>query len=113
MAGEPEILGAATMGAGPDIDHATEAVMTLIRYGLSAERGVLGIDKLADGDRGERLKDDYNALTRVRLAECQRRADGLVRANSDAILRLARHLDVAGHLAGDALQSALADALAR
>ena len=107
MAGEREILGAATMGAGPDIDHATEAVMTLIRYGLAAEWGVLGIDKLADGDRGERLKDDYNALIRVRLAECQRRADELVRANSEPIVRLAKRLDVAGHLAGEELQVAL------
>lgn len=111
MAGEREILGATTMGSGGDVDNATDTVMTIIRFGLADEWGVLGLDKLAEGDRGMRLRDEYNALTRIRLAEYQRTADGLVRTNAGSIVALAKRLDAAGHLAGDELQTAIREAL--
>jgi len=111
MSGEREILGATTMGCGVDVDNATDTVMTIIRFGLAEEWGVLGLDKLSDGDRGMRLRDEYNALTRTRLAEYQRRADALIRGNTREVVALAKRLDAAGHLAGDELQSALRESL--
>lgn len=111
MAAEREILGAAGMGSGHDVDAATTAVMTQIRYGLAAEWGVLGLDAVTTDDRAETLRAEYNALIRQRLAACQRRSEEIVRQHTGPIVALAQRIDEAGQLAGDELQSALALAL--
>lgn len=113
MAAEREVLGAAGMGSGEDVDAATTAVMMQIRFGLAAEWGVLGLDVVTMDDRAEALRTEYNALTRQRLAACQRRSEEIVRQRTGPIVSLAQRIDEAGQLAGDELQSALALSLAQ
>ena len=72
------------------------------------------MDQLERADRGPAVLDEYNAIIRLRVAECQRQATRLVREYSSQILRMAHLLFEAedGQLAGDQLQEALATALA-
>lgn len=109
---EGEILGNESMGGGADVDTATAAIMSWIRWGVSPEFGRIGLDQLDKDDRGPAILNEYNAITRQKLAECQRTATRLVHEQREQIVRLATILyEGEGQLAGDQLQDALAVAL--
>lgn len=109
---EGELLGSESMGAGNDVDAATGSIMTWIRWGVSPEFGRMGMDQLDRADRGPATLDEYNAITRMKVADCQRQATRMVHEYGAQIVRMARSLfDSEGQLAGDQLQTALAEAL--
>ena len=111
---EGELLGTESMGAGNDVDAATGSIMGWIRWGVSPEFGRLGIDQLERHDRGPAVLDEYNAIIRLKVEECQRQATRFVRKYSSEIMCMAHLLFEAedGQLAGDQLQEALSAALA-
>jgi cell division protease FtsH len=110
---EGELLGSESMGAGSDVDSATGSIMGWIRWGVSPEFGRAGMDQLNREDRGPAVLDEYNAIIRMKVAECQRHATRLVHEHRTEVVRMAQLLFDAedGHLAGDPLQAALRAAL--
>lgn len=110
---EGELLGSESMGAGADVDAATASIMGWIRWGVSPEFGRAGMDQLDRNDRGPAILDEYNAIIRMKVAECQRSATRLVHEHHAQLMRMAELLFAAedGQLAGDPLQAALVTAL--
>lgn len=109
---EGELLGTESMGAGNDVDAATQSIMGWIRWGVSPEFGRVGMDQLDRQDRGPAILDEYNATIRMKVAECQRQATRLVHEHSAQIMKMAQLLfEAEGQLAGDQLQDALALAI--